>query len=68
MPFAGFFLFSCRATEKGAVMAKRKRKRKRKVTLSRGQCKIITTPAGKRKICKDRRGKVKFRKMSFKPR
>lgn len=46
-------------------MAKR---RKSKRSIGKGKCIIINTPAGKRKLCKDMRGKVKFRKMSYSPR
>lgn len=48
-------------------MAKRKKKRKKRVkhNLRRGQCKTINTPAGRRRLCKMKNGKVRFKKLSY---
>ena len=43
--------------------SRRKASSRKKVNLRKGQCKVISTPSGRRKICKLQNGKVRFRKM-----
>lgn len=47
---------------------KKKKAKKRKRTIPPGDCIVISVPGrGKRKICKELNGDVRFRKMTYEP-